>query len=182
MNLNKYKIRPCFGCLIADPNSDDYEMMKCKTREHLPRKKKKKLKKWVILMRQFGYQTHWFVEEISSCNIHSDYKRLNKSKDKFQYLLKYKREIIFLMQIGEDITLDNNFKIGYFWEHDSDYGGSSGVEPLQFEQQGEMWMFESLQYTLKEIGLNITDYKNELELLKGLRRYLNKRDHVKQAN
>jgi hypothetical protein len=141
----------------------------------LPRKKKKKLKQWVILLRQLGHQTHWAVEEASSCCIHSDYKRLNKKRNKFQYLKKYKREILFLIQIGEDITIGDKLEIGFFWEEDNDYGGNSGVEPLHFEQQGDMWMFDSLQYLLEEIGLNISDYKTELELLKGLKKHLNKK-------
>lgn len=175
INLKKYKIRPCFGCLIAKPEDVDYLQMKCKTRQSLPRKKKKKLKKWAILLRQLGYQTHWAVEEVSSCNIHSDYKRLNKLQNKLRYLNKFKKEILFLIRIGEDVAISDDFKVGFFWEEDDDFGGKSGVEPLHFKQQGDMWMYDSLQYILEEIGLNISDYKTELELLKGLKRHLNRK-------
>jgi hypothetical protein len=140
-----------------------YEQPKQK---HYPRG----LKKWMGKVYQTG-----FIEVGPYTTMNDANGYIIKRKQRCKYLLKYEDAIRFMLEQGgmcDGIILDYELRLAFTWEDDNGLYCTNGSTPFEFEQVGLHWMFEELTGILEVIGMNISDYSNEEELLIGVTRNL----------
>lgn len=126
---------------------------KCKTKERLPRKKKKFFKKFLIGTQGIIYRG--FMDMTTSCGISSEYHRFKKLFPIYQRMNKYKRAFEVLSKYCdyscEPIYINEDGRLCWYWENDSDYGGSSGIMPFCYskEEAGDTWAFSEVERLLR---------------------------------
>lgn len=136
--MAKKFFRQCQGC---------YEGYSHK-KERLPRKKKKKFKKFLIEIGPL-FQGFWFFP--TSCEIGFEFKMYRPVFNKFNFLHKYIEEIKTLKnytkETSEDFFINENGRLAWYWETDGDYGGSSGLMPFAYseEQADNTWAFDEVK-------------------------------------
>jgi len=154
--MKNIKLHGCFACFCGHD---------CK-KQKLPRKKKKELKK---LYSAFPSSVnHGSFDGITSCHLASDYKHWRLAIRMLMFLLKYKKEIQFIIQktanydFGDSpVYLDENGRLSWYWEYDNDYGGSSGIMPFCYtkEEAGDTWAFDEVKDLLQRLWV-YQDYDN----------------------
>jgi hypothetical protein len=174
--MKQSRLSQCFECVYHHINPD-YMIGPCGKKQRIPRKWKKRLKQFLHYTR-FSSYNNCPVPIVSSCEIADDYNKLKLLFSRTAYFKKYQEEILFLIKWSKEgderILLDDNLILGFFWEMDDDYtGGCSGIEPLKFEPptpNDNTWQYQELKSILKNLGMKISDYKSEEQLLSGLKR------------
>lgn len=160
----KNKFSKCFACWSGFGN--------CK-RDRLPRKKKKELKKSLNM----GLIYHGFMEDPSSCDFSQYYERFKKAIYKNQLFEKFKNEVETLKNVSnEEIFVDKNGRLCWYWECDSDYVSSSGLMPIEYSKYaaGDTWAYSEIVLTInnmteKEIQLPET-IDSDVKLLKFIKK------------
>jgi len=135
----KNKLSKCFACWSGFGD--------CK-RDRLPRKKKKELKKFINI----GLNYYGFMDHPNSCDFSQYYERFKKAISKNHILEKFKKEIETLKNGShEEIFIDENGRLCWHWECDSDYGGSSGLMPIEYSElaSGETWAYSEIVSTIR---------------------------------
>lgn len=165
----KYFTR-CFACYCG--------YTKCKPRR-IPRKQKK-------LYNNFSDVTHgWFLRHFmdfpTSCDLAGEYNRskklfpiyhwIKKNRSALEQLTRYTNESY------EPIYIDENGRLCWYWENDSEYSASSGIMPFCYskEEAGNTWSFSEVVNLVNffmgypdnfEFPLNIKSDKDLLTFLK----------------
>jgi len=137
----------CYGCFCGH---------KCGKTPRLPRKTKKKYKNFLMIWDKYRYRH--FMDFVTICDIASSYKQDKKLFPLLSFLQKYKNQIDFIRNLykegyTEEIYIDENGRLSWYWESDDDYGGSSDIMPFCYSEAeaGRTWAFSEVQSLVRAI-------------------------------
>ena len=141
--MKKIRFGKCFACFAGYTDC-------CHNRKiRLPRKSKKKLKEYCSYVLYKQCQGRWM--DISKCDIDKYYKDFKKNFHLINYVKSYFNKIELILKYGredfsEGIYLTDKAKLGWYWEYDSDFGGSSGVMDFCYtkEAAGDTWAYSEM--------------------------------------
>lgn len=111
MIRHKIKFRKCIMCFNNEP---------CGSKERLPRKQKKLLKKVMV------YIEYPFMRFPTMCDIQDAWKYSKKWVRHLAFLNKYKNAIQYIFNLCEGVgepagieVIDGKLELTWFWEHDN---------------------------------------------------------------
>lgn len=149
------KLNKCFACFSG---------YGCK-REKLPRKKKKMLKTVYFALKNVSYRS--WMDDLCSCDLASYYKQYKGRINKWSYLQKYLAEIQFIAKFhdSEGIYIDDDGRLSWYWEYDSDYGGSSGLMPFEYSKEaaGDTWAFDEVKTLVEYLDYYDKEHEEDFE-------------------
>lgn len=177
MVSDEYRITQCFAC---------YSGFKCEP-EAISPEKENKLR---VFLNDFG-KMMWFTQfsEVSTCNMASDFDKLEAIINKHEELLKYKSEIYFIRDFWDnEIYLNEEGRLCWYWEYDDDFtGGTSGIMPFCYseEEAGNTWAYSEVQNLVESLYYSIFENEetefvfpeniiSDVELLKYVTKFLPK--------
>lgn len=161
--------RKCFAC---------HSGYKCKKTQRLPRRLKKFYKKFLIENNKFFFRG--WMDHATSCELASCFNLDRKLIQTLPMINKYRKELEMLFKYceihGETIYIMANGRLGWFWESDSDYGGSQGVMEFCYskEEAGDTWAYSEVKSLIRwivEPSTEIHNITSDRALLKLVRKY-----------
>lgn len=187
LKRNKNNFNLCYGCY----NEKIYGYGGCdKKYSNLSRKKKKRLKNFLSKFRNYISIDYCEYSSLSSCTLGSDYKTYKPFLDKMSLFEKFEKEIKYLFRkdeyswggnyyafesLEEGSGISKDFEFNFGWETDDDYyGGSSGVELVDWKREkedkhGYSWTHDNMceisssMFGMSLKDLNITSFKGFLD-------------------
>ena len=136
----------CYACWASTKYPD---IGKCK-KQKLPRKKKKQLKRFLLLLDNLQYRG--YMDHPTSCNLVEEYNRQKKIFHLEPFFRRNSDAIKLIRSYGdyagESIYIDESGRLSWYWESDDDFtGGSSGIMPFCYNEKdaGQTWAFSEVK-------------------------------------
>jgi hypothetical protein len=124
--MKKLQLRECYMCFCAK-RSADYGFGGICSKQKLPRKKKKQLKQFLILMG--NHQFRYFMDHPTSCDLADEYNRQKKFFHLVPLLTNRAGALSKIWEYSDNaderIYFDEKGCLAWYWESDDDFTGGS---------------------------------------------------------